>query len=843
MRIITTLLLQLAITTLAVCQQVGINKELPEHTLDVRSTTNDEAAELNISNQDRSRYLRFFSGSNVFPEPAVIMAPGRNLRFASFDDNTLAFNEYMRISSSGDVGIGITNPEARLDILGGDWNLDAGNPGDLRIGNATHSFRIGMATGGGGAGDTRMYTSNASLFIGTNNRPSLVVNKNENVGIGTTTPEARLEIHSAGLSDTLVLLKNSTANGPKDYGLYFNDENGTGTVGASFRADSVGVYGESSAPIGFGVRGRSDGIYGIGVYGESYGSLSAGSYGFSSGSGGYGVYGLGETGVYAKSNTIGGTALYAINSNIEGTNFGVDAITFSPDGAGVRGISEGSSGRGVKGIANGLGGIGVIGEGLGDSGRGVFGQGKSRGVTGYTNDDSGVGVLGEGPTTGIVGYASDGLPGNIDIDSGVNSGVRGRSSGVSSRGVEGISKGFVGRGVYGEGQVGVEGFSSQSGGYGVFGQATGTNGNGVTGEGQTGVSAVTNSSTGTAIKAFSSSATGLTLGVDVTVNSPDGIGVYSTALDNAIYGVSSSFSGRGVRGKATGQNGAGVYGEGKTGVAGRSSLSSGNAIEAINTSTSGVARGIVSYTSSISGEAILGSGNIGIYGVSPSSYTNGKAVQGLASGQSGKAFYGEANGLYGKGIHAKVTSTNSSANAILAEWGGGSSYAGYFIGRVHVNGVLSKASGSFKIDHPLDPENKYLSHSFVESPDMMNIYNGNIRTDESGYATVTLPEYFEALNMEFRYQLTVIGEFAQAIIGEKISGNSFKIRTDKPNVEVSWQVTGVRNDAFAQKNRIKVEEDKEAENIGKYLNAEAFGQSSDKQIGRSDASQVEGPDE
>lgn len=49
-------------------------------------------------------------------------------------------------------------------------------------------------------------------------------------------------------------------------------------------------------------------------------------------------------------------------------------------------------------------------------------------------------------------------------------------------------------------------------------------------------------------------------------------------------------------------------------------------------------------------------------------------------------------------------------------------------GNVAVQNTLSKGGGSFKIDHPLDPENKYLYHSFVESPDMMNVYNGNITT-------------------------------------------------------------------------------------------------------------------
>ena len=97
----------------------------------------------------------------------------------------------------------------------------------------------------------------------------------------------------------------------------------------------------------------------------------------------------------------------------------------------------------------------------------------------------------------------------------------------------------------------------------------------------------------------------------------------------------------------------------------------------------------------------------------------------------------------------------------------GTGSAGEFIGDVSVSGTLTKGGGSFKIDHPLDPANKYLSHSFVESPDMMNIYNGNVTTDANGEATVALPAYFAALNRAFRYQLTVIGQFAQAIVATK----------------------------------------------------------------------------
>jgi hypothetical protein len=143
---------------------------------------------------------------------------------------------------------------------------------------------------------------------------------------------------------------------------------------------------------------------------------------------------------------------------------------------------------------------------------------------------------------------------------------------------------------------------------------------------------------------------------------------------------------------------------------------------------------------------------------------------------------------------------------------------------VQVTGNLSKGGGSFKIDHPLDPADKYLYHSFVESPDMMNIYNGNVTTDADGEAVIQLPDWFEALNKDFRYQLTPIGQFAQAIVLKEIASNQFTIKTDKPNVKVSWQVTGIRQDAYANAYRIPVEEVKPASERGTYLHPELYGQ-------------------
>jgi len=134
-----------------------------------------------------------------------------------------------------------------------------------------------------------------------------------------------------------------------------------------------------------------------------------------------------------------------------------------------------------------------------------------------------------------------------------------------------------------------------------------------------------------------------------------------------------------------------------------------------------------------------------------------------------------------------------------------------------ISGTLNANTKNFKIDHPLDPREKYLFHASVESPDMMTVYNGNIITDAGGEAVVQLPTYFEALNRDYRYQLTPIGVFAQAIVAEEIVENRFTIRTDQPYVKVSWQVTGIRQDRWAKDNPLIPEMEKPKEEQGTLM--------------------------
>ncbi|HMB93147.1 MAG TPA: hypothetical protein VKP65_20010 [Rhodothermales bacterium] len=285
----------------------------------------------------------------------------------------------------------------------------------------------------------------------------------------------------------------------------------------------------------------------------------------------------------------------------------------------------------------------------------------------------------------------------------------------------------------------------------------------------------------------------------------------------------------------------GAYGEHSNGNFGQLGTSS---FGVRGESTSGV--GIRGF--SASGTGVLGSSDSG-FGVRGSS-TSGAGIQG--SSDSDYGVFGASNSGYG------VYGTSASSISVFGEhnngnigslgstgfgaygrhqgsnnWGalGTSSYAGYFQGDVHITGTLSKGGGSFKIDHPLDPANKYLAHSFVESPDMMNVYNGNAMLDAAGEAIVELPAYFEALNRDFRYQLTAIGAPGPNLyIAEKISGNTFKIAGGTPGMEVSWLVTGIRQDAWAEQNRIVVEEDKPADEHGFYLNPSVFGQPPERSV-------------
>jgi hypothetical protein len=202
-------------------------------------------------------------------------------------------------------------------------------------------------------------------------------------------------------------------------------------------------------------------------------------------------------------------------------------------------------------------------------------------------------------------------------------------------------------------------------------------------------------------------------------------------------------------------------------------------------------------------------------------FSGANGVIGAASSNPNSDGYGVigiADNTYGTGMYAQGI---NGARALIAQ------------GDVDVRGTLTKSGGSFLIDHPLTPATKYLSHSFVESPDMKSVYDGVVVADKDGQTVVTMPDWFEALNQDLRYQLTPMGGPApQLHVSRELSGGTFAIAGATPGQKISWQLTGIRHDAWAQANRIPLEQDKPVKDKGTFLHPELFGAPTAKRAGR-----------
>jgi hypothetical protein len=345
--------------------------------------------------------------------------------------------------------------------------------------------------------------------------------------------------------------------------------------------------------------------------------------------------------------------------------------------------------------------------------------------------------------------------------------------------------------------------------------------------------------------------------------STNGFGVHGTSTSHIGVGGRSP-SGRGVVGES--DSGTGVQGlsDSSYGVVGRSGgplnerLFQLAGVRGDSPNRTGVF-GISGSSEGVRGESIE---REGVFGTSSSGVgVRGKSERAGVLGESVDGVGVQGNSSTNYGVIA--TSTNS-----VGLFGSGAFLAAHLKGNVkiegnvEITGTLNKDGGRFKIDHPLDPANKYLSHSFVESPDMKNVYDGVVVLDDKGEAEIELPDWFGALNKDFRYQLTAIGAPGPNLyIAEEISSDGvttttsyyysnsnssnnsnknknnnsssrFKVAGGISGMKVSWQVTGIRKDPWANANRIRVEEDKPAKERGYYTYPELYGQPEEKGISR-----------
>jgi len=506
------------------------------------------------------------------------------------------------------------------------------------------------------------------------------------------------------------------------------------------------------------------------------------------------------------------------------------------------------SGYGVRGISTNANG--VVGES--DTGIGTVGQSSSgTGVTGIC--DWGDGVVGRSSTgAGVAARSKQGRGVSATSDHGVGvfaksaeeNGVLGvTEAGGSKAGVFGLNRGT-------DSGNGVVGIAEGLGGIGVFGNAE-KRGVGVVGNGATGMLAQGDAGPG------------------VQASSKQDHGVRGTAERKGFAGVlgrqTAPEPAPGVRGES--QYGVGVEGQGRIGVLGDGVRAGvigrggtppaagwpllppfgmegtgviGQSIGMVSKGVAGLAEG--TWASGVTGEA-KGDMTIGVKGTGTFAGVLGEtSTPGLAAGVMGTTKASGASAVWGNasssadGVKGTTEEGTGVFGLVSGSFGTGVvgfsphptnvgpfGFAGRFQGAVNVTGPVHKSGGGFRIDHPLEPETKYLDHSFVESDEMKNIYDGVAQIGADGSAIVSLPTWFDALNEDFRYQLTALGAPAPDLhIRKEIAAGRFEIAGGRPGQRVSWQITGRRQDRWARAHPLTPEIDKVEVELGRYRHPELY---------------------
>lgn len=513
-----------------------------------------------------------------------------------------------------------------------------------------------------------------------------------------------------------------------------------------------------------------------------------------------------------RSNSQTSPTVYVENFSGSGAGGGLLATTSSPAGTAIRGVNN-SSTFGVSGSfsASGTDGTAVLAEATNPTGNAI-------GVAVDVQSPSGIGVYANTwATTGnaTAGFFGTYAPGGNAVravqfaGTGASSAIFGtsQSSNVFSVALRGEHTGAGYGGFFSANRIGLR--SEVSGSAGIAGEffASGSDALGVfadvrSGTGvSTGARVLANSSSGFGIQVRNEAVTGVGTAGDFQTNSPNGRGIVSRATASgagdatAISASSAAIGGIGISANATATSG------NTRGLVALAASSSGRAIDAANTATSGFADVIVGTTSSSLGYAV--------YGINNNGPSTANAIVGEANGANGRAVAGFAGGAGG------------TAYGVIGQANATTGWSLFAFGRSGASGTKS-----FRIDHPLDPENKYLLHYSSEGPEPLNIYSGTIVTGKDGFAFVDLPDYFGEINRDPRVQLTVNDtseDFVMAKVVGEVGGSGFRIRTSKPNVKVYWEVKAVRNDAFVRQYGAPVVVEKSSAERGRYQHPELYG--------------------
>jgi hypothetical protein len=495
-----------------------------------------------------------------------------------------------------------------------------------------------------------------------------------------------------------------------------------------------------------------------------------------------------------------------------------NGITVTPSGTSIQVAYTGGGGSGLTSVTHDStlagAGTGASPLAIAPGGVGTAQLNASGSASGQVLTSTGSGVSWQTPAGGSGGTLT--LPFTGEWDSG-------NSFQVINNGPSGAA---AVRGASSSSASGIDGFSAS--GYGVRGSSN-------TGTGVIGLTAASNTNTAVGVYGVNNNAQGQGAGVGGANTKSGNLG-FLGGLAYGVAGASTSPSGYGVY--ATSSSGDGVYGSGAlNGVYG-----TGNINGVYGTSSAGTGL----YGTSTSGDGVYGSGALnGVYGTG-----NTYGVNGVSSADQGIGVRGVSTGDYGNHTEAGVKGSAPSSYGLFGDGysglyaTGSSGTAAVFEGNVIINGnTHTSGAGAVKFDDPADPANETITHAFVASSEMKNIYDGVATLGPSGAATVQLPAWFETLNKDFRYQLTALGTpQAGLFISKKVSNNQFTIAGGVPGAEVSWQVTGVRADPWAKAHPIQVQEAKPDSERGFYIVPELYGQPTSKSadsIERSQASRVD----
>jgi hypothetical protein len=530
--------------------------------------------------------------------------------------------------------------------------------------------------------------------------------------------------------------------------------------------------------------------------------------------------------LYAKNQSTTGYGTMTVGSNIatagyySGRSAGLNS--WGNDGVHAYGAAA-ATGIGIMSAGNNLTPI-VLAEGAGGTFKGYWGSysrssiAAGTGIIGAGNNQTTTFFLAGGSGGAFTGY--DGLFGKGIL--GTGTGVIGLGNGIASAPTviaAGSGGAFTGT---------ITGAGGWGGTNGLIGWATtaGT-GTGVVGAGNNLATATLGGGSG---GAFVGTATG-SVGWATSATGTGVIGAGNNAAATPLAnGSGGAFAGNdGVYGKGNSATGTGVIGAGNNLTSSPLATGSGGAF-------TGTGIGDYGKATNATGTGVVGLGN-NIATATTYASGSGGAFTGTVCGVAG---YASAAGSTSYGVYGSYTGGGNNDGVGVygyswpnSGWGIGVYGMGRKYGVYYSGGLAGTGTKSFIIDHPLDPENKILKHFAIESPEVLNMYRGNVVLNGEGEATIQLPDYFMSININFSYNLTPVGRPAPGLfIKNEINENGeFTISGGNPNQKISWVVYAERNDLYMQQEGVRdVVINKDEREKGKYLMPNLYNQPPEKGI-------------